>query len=79
MKYLDFQPYYPYNTLDFIKLKSKKAFKIVHEDTGEILGTFKEFSLDAPFKIIDTENGEFKITDEQLKDLLEGKYDFMII
>ena len=76
--YHDVQPYRAPNTINFIKLKSKKPFKLVHENTNEVLGNFKEFSLDKSFKVIDTENGEFKLSDEQVKDLLDGKYDFII-
>ena len=75
-KYLDFQPYLTFDSLGFIKIISKRSFKLVHEDTGEILGTFREFSLDEPFKVIDTEKGEFKLSDDQLKDIVGGKYDF---
>ena len=75
--YLDVQPYMPYNEINFIKIISKKPFKLVHEDTNQILGSFKEFALDKVFKVIDTDNGEFKLSDEQLDDLLKGKYDFM--
>lgn len=74
--YLDVQPYLAYDEINFLKIISKKPFKLVHEDTNQILGLFKEFSLDKVFKVIDTDNGEFKLTDEQLNDLLEGKYDF---
>ena len=74
--YLDVQPYRAYNEISFIKIISKKPFKLVHEDKNQILGSFKEFTLDEVFKVIDTDNGEFKLSDEQLDDLLKGKYDF---
>lgn len=77
-KYLDFQPYYPYGSINFIKINSTKSFRVIHEDTGEILGIFKEFTLDEPFKVIHTENGEFNLSAKQLKDLLDGKYDFVL-
>ncbi len=76
--YTDVQPYHAPNAIDFIKLKSKKPFKLVHEDTNNVLGNFKEFRLDEPFKVIYTENGKFKLSDEEVKDLLDGKYDFII-
>ena len=76
--YMDVQPYHACNDLNFMKIISKKPFKLVHEDTKKVLGTFKEFSLDAPFKVIDTENGEFKLSQSQVDDLLNGKYDFII-
>ena len=76
--YADVQPYHAPTTINFLKLKSKKPFNLVHEDTNEVLGSFKEFSLDEAYKVIDTENGEFKLSEKQLEDLLEGKYDFII-
>ena len=78
IKYLDFQVYYPYDTINFVKINSDRPFKLVHEDTHEILGEFKEFSLDEAFNVIDTEKGEFNISDNQLKDLTDGKYDFIL-
>lgn len=76
--YLDVQPYYAFNEINFIKIISKKQFKLVHEDTNQVLGPFKEFSLDESFKVIDTENGELKLFDYELRDLLDGKFDFLI-
>ena len=35
-----------------------------------ILGTFKEFLLDAPVNVIYTDNGEFKLSKNQLNDIL---------
>ena len=77
-RYLDVQHYHAFDEISFIKIISKKQFKLVHEDTKHILGPFKEFSLDKTFKIIDTEYGKLKISDCELKDLLDGKYDFLI-
>ena len=77
-RYLDVQHYHAFDEISLIKIISKKQFKLVHEDTKHILGPFKEFSLDKTFKIIDTEYGELKISDCELKDLLDGKYDFLI-
>lgn len=76
--YLDVQPYRAFKEITFIKIISNKPFKLVHEDTNQILGTFKEFSLDKAFNIIDNGNGELKLSDNELNDLLNGKYDFMI-
>ena len=76
--YLDVQPYRAFKEITFIKIISNKPFKLVHEDTKQILGKFKEFSLDKAFNIIDNENGEFKLSDNELNDLLDGKYDFII-
>lgn len=77
-KYLDLQPYCCFSKITFINFSSTKAFDLVHEDTGEILGTFHKFILDDKFKVIGTEKGEFHLTDNQLKDLLDGKYDFKL-
>lgn len=76
--YMDVQPYITPDTINFIKLKSKKPFELIHEDTNKVLGKFKEFCLDETFKVIDTDIGKFKLSDEQLKDLLDGKYDFVM-
>ena len=76
--YRDVQPYHSFNDITFIKIISNKTFKLVHEDTNQVFGPFKEFSLDKAFNIIDTENGKFKLSDNELNDLLNGKYDFMI-
>lgn len=75
--YLDVQPYLTFDEINFIKINSKKPFKLVHEDTKEILGCFKEFKLNKFINIIHTERGEFKLSDKELEDLLDGKYDFM--
>lgn len=72
------QSYLAPDTINFVKITSKKPFKLVHKDTKDIPGTFSEFCLDEKFMVIDTENGEFKLSGEQLKDLLDGRYDFLI-
>lgn len=77
--YLDVQPYLSPDTINFVRILSNKQFFLVHEDTKVKLGPFKEFSLDQMFKVIDTENGEFKLTEKQLNCLLDGKYDFIIM
>lgn len=77
--YLDVQPYLSPDTINFVRILSNNQFFLVHEDTKEKLGPFKEFSLDQTFKVIDTEKGEFKLTENQLNGLLEGKYDFLIM
>ena len=38
----------------------------------------KKFLLDAPVNVIYTDNGEFKLSKNQLNDILNGKYDFLI-
>lgn len=75
----EFQPYYGWTDINFIRLVSELPFELVHEDTGRSLGCFKEFSLDKSFKVIDTEFGEKSLDDEELKDLLEGKYNFVLV
>ena len=75
---MNVQPYFPYNNINFLKIISKVPFKLVHEDTKNILGTFKKFLLDAPVNVIYTDNGEFKLSKNQLNDILNGKYDFLI-
>ncbi len=77
--YLDVQPYLCPDTINFVRILPNIQFFLVHEDTKEKLGPFKEFSLDQMFKVIDTENGEFKLTEKQLNCLLDGKYDFLIM
>ena len=75
-EYLDFQPYLAHCDVSFMKIASTKPFKLVHEDTGDILGTFREFMLFEPLSMIKTENGEFKLSDKELKDIIGGKYEF---
>lgn len=75
-EYLDFQPYWFEGSINFMKIISDKSFKLIHEDTGEMLGIFKEFLLDGPYNVIHTENCEFKLSDDQLKEIVDGKYDF---
>ena len=77
--YLDVQPYLAPDNINFVRIISRKPFTLLHEDRKSRLGKFKEFTLDEAFKLIDTDNGEFKLSDDQLKDLLEGKYDFVIV
>ena len=74
--YMDVQAYRSYDEINFIKMISKKPFMLVHEDTNQILGPFKEFELDKAFKVIDTDKGEIELSDEELDDILKGKYDF---
>lgn len=77
--YMDVQPYnILLDSINFVEINSKKPFELIHEDTKKVLGKFKQFSLDRAFKVIDTESGEFKLSDDELKDLLDGKYDFVI-
>lgn len=45
-RYLDVPYYHGFDEITFIKIISKKQFKLVHEDTEHNLGLFKEFSLD---------------------------------
>ena len=75
--YQDVQPYSCIDDINFIKIISKKPF--ILESGNETLGPFKEFSLNSYLNIITAENGEFKLSDTQLKKLLDGEYDFKIM
>ncbi len=77
--YMDAQPYPAYATIKFNTIKSSKAFRLVHEDTQESLGNFKEFFLNEILKAIHSDDEYFQLTDRQLEDILKGKYDFEII
>lgn len=77
--YKDNLPYHIYNDIDFIDVKSTIPFELVHEFTHEKLGPFKKFNLDKSFKLIDTENGVFNLSDRQVNDLIDGKYDFLLL
>ena len=78
-EYLEIQSYMSQSNIDFLKLVSSKPFILKHEDTGEILGTFSEFFYNPVLKAITTQNNVVKLNDEQLKDLLDGKYEFKLI
>lgn len=77
--YQDNLPHLIWHDINFKEIKSFQKFNLVHEDTGEVLGPFNKFTLDKSFKLADTDNGVFKLSDNQISDLLEGKYDFTLI
>ena len=65
--------------INFKQIKSNVPFELVHEETGEILGPFNKFTLDKSFKLADTNNGVLELSENQVNDLIEGKYDFKLI
>lgn len=74
--YKDNLPFSVWHDINFKEIKSYTQFNLVHEETGEILGPFHKFILDKSFKLADTNNGVLKLSDSQINDLIEGKYDF---
>ena len=72
-------PFSVWKDINFKQIKSFTPFELVHEETGEILGPFNKFALDESFKLADTNNGVLKLSDAQIDDLIEGKYDFKLI
>lgn len=77
--YMDNLPFPVWHDIDFKEIKSITPFKLVQEETEEILGTFHKFALDKSFKLAYTNNGVLKLTDKQIDDLIEGKYDFKLM
>lgn len=79
-KFQHIQAYSIYTeNLNHIKVESEKPFQLVHETTGSILGEYHSFILDGYFKVIDTDTGEQELTDEELRMLLDGEYDFKMV
>ena len=76
--YLDVQHYLYPGTINFVNIKSKRPFKLVHEDTKEELGSFREFFFNGELNVINSEDNGLTISEKQGKDLLDGKYDFNI-
>ena len=76
--YLDVQHYLYPGTINFVNIKSKRPFKLVHEDTKEELGSFREFFFNGQLNVINSEDNGLTISEKQGKDLLDGKYDFNI-
>ena len=80
--YLDYKEnmdYTYYNTINFIRIECDTSFDLIHrKEKGNILGSFKKFSLDKRFNVIDTDKGEYPISDEVLCDLLNGEYMFIL-
>lgn len=77
--YKDNLPFSVWRDINFKQIKSSTPFVLFHEETGEILGPFNKFALDKSFKLADTNNGVLKLSDAQIDDLIEGKYDFKLI
>lgn len=77
--YMDNLPFSVWENINFKQIKSFTPFELVHEETGEILGPFNKFALDESFQLADTNNGVLKLSDAQIDDLIEGKYDFKLI
>lgn len=77
--YLDNLPFSVWHDINFKEIKSITPFVLVHEENGDVLGPFHKFTLDKSFKLADTDNGVLKLTDGQINDLIEGKYDFNLI
>lgn len=79
MRYEKVQPYnFWCESLDGVEVISTLPFTLKHRVTGEVIGEFYKFKLDAMFNVIDTEKGEFPLTSVQVKRLLDGEYDFYI-
>lgn len=78
----DFEDNIPYSIWDDINFKDIKStipFELIHEETGEVLGPYNRFCLDKSFKLADVNDGVLKLTDSQINDLIEGKYDFKLV
>ena len=77
--YMDNLSYNTWEDINFKDIISTIPFEIINENTGESLGVFKRFNLDKTFKLADVDYGILKLTDEELNNLLDGKYDFKLI
>lgn len=77
--YQDNLPFSVWHDINFKEIKSQTPFELIHEETGEVLGPFHKFTLDKSFKLADTNNGVFKLTNNQINDLIDGKYDFKLV
>lgn len=76
-KYMNAQPYFIYEySIDFKRIQSLTPFKLLNHDTFEEIGMFKEFRLDKTYNEIITHDGRVSVTDEQLDDLMQGRYHF---
>ena len=72
-------PYSIWDDINFKDIKSTIPFELIHEETGEVLGHYNRFCLDKSFKLADVDDGVLKLTDSQINDLIEGKYDFKLV
>ena len=77
--YMDNLPFSVWDNINFKEIRSFTPFELIHEETGENLGPFHKFALDKSFKLADTDKGVLKLTDKQINDLIEGKYDFKLL
>ena len=77
--YMENLPFSVWHDINFKEIKSYTQFELIHEETREILGPFHKFALDKSFKLADTDNGVLKLSDNQINDLIEGKYDFKLV
>ncbi|WP_296890602.1 hypothetical protein [uncultured Methanobrevibacter sp.] len=72
-------PYSIWDDINFKDIKSTIPFELIPEETGEVLGPYNRFCLDKSFKLADVDDGVLKLTDSQINDLIEGKYDFKLV
>ena len=72
-------PFLVWHSIDFKDIRSHVPFELVHEETGEILGPFLKFNLDIEFKLTETDKGVLSLSQNQVDDLAEGKYDFRFV
>lgn len=72
-------PFFMRYDIDFKNIESSIPFKLIHEENGEVLGPYNRFCLDKSFKVADVDNSVLELSDSQINDLLEGKYDFKLI
>lgn len=79
MDYKNNLPYFVWYDINFLLIKSYEPFELVHEENGDVLGPFNKFGLDESFKLAETNNGVLNLSDNQINDLIEGKYDFKLI
>lgn len=77
--YMENLPFSVWHDINFKEIKSHIQFELIHEKTNEIIGPFHKFILDKSFKLADTNNGVLKLSDDQINDLIEGKYDFKLV
>ena len=77
--YMDNLPFSVWHDINFKEIKSHTPFELIHAESGEKLGPFHKFALDKSFKLAYTNNGVLKLSDNQINDLIEGKYDFKLL
>ncbi len=77
--YQDNLPHLVWHDINFKEIKSNIPFELIHEESGEKLGPFKKFNLDKSFKMADVDTGILELSDSQIDDLIEGKYNFILL